>query len=505
MSLVKQFFKNVFASYAYMIAGMAIAFFFTPYLVDKIGQAQYGIWNLAFSFIFYMSIADLGIRQALVRFVSKYLAKREFEKLNQIFSSAAVMYGLIFLVLVIVIAVLGLFFLKYFKIPEGMFSEARTVVLLLGFKAAIGFLVLPFTALGAFNRYDVSNYFSLAQLVLRTILFVVILEMDFGIVEMAIITLGLFLLQSWGMSYYRAKNFPEVKFKVSEVSRKSFNELFSYSIYSFLIVVSALLIHYSDNIVIGGFISMQAVAIYSIPLLFTTQMRNLFTVISVPLVPAISQIESESDYSRIARIHLRATRYLFFISFTIVIGAITYGRPFILLWLGPDFRESIYVLYILAVPAAIFIPQTVNSAILYGISKHKATFYIMAAEGTVNLILSLILVQFWGINGVAYGTAIPQIVIYSIIFPIVLYRILDARLVDFYKTALYSSVTASVAMIAPALLLQRFKSPDTWMILIIEGVVLVSLAAIIFLVMILTPDDRSKFFAKLKLVKPRQS
>lgn len=501
MSLVKQFFKNVFASYANMLSGIAIAFFFTPYLIDKIGKSQYGIWNLAFSFIFYMSIADLGIRQALVRFVSKHLAKEEFAKLNRIFSSAAAMYSAIFAFLVIVIAVLVFGFLGNFQIPPDLFSEARVVVLVLGLKAAIGFLLLPFTALGAFNRYDVSNYFNLAQLILRTLIFVIILESGYGIIEMAVITLVLFLLQSYGMSHYRARHFPQVRFSVSSIKRESLKELFSYSIYSFLIVISTLLIHYSDNIVIGAFVSMQAVAVYSIPLLFTTHIRNIFTVISVPLVPAISQIETEKDFARIARIHQRATRYLFFISFTIVIVAITYGQAFINLWLGPEFSESVEILYILAVPAAIFIPQTINSAILYGISKHKATFFIMASEGTVNLVLSLILVQSMGIVGVAYGTAIPQMIIYLVVFPLVLYRILGEKLSRFYKTALFSAMTASAVILPLSLILQKIEEPHEWITLIAEGLVIMTVAGLLFVFTILTPDNRDKLFEKLRLKK----
>jgi hypothetical protein len=82
-----------------------------------------------------------------------------------------------------------------------------------------------------------------------------------------------------------------------------------------------------------------------------------------------------------------------------------------------------------------------------------------------------------------------------------LYRILDANLTDFYKTALLSAITATAVILPLSLILQKIEEPHEWITLITEGLVIMTVAALLFVFAILTSDDRGKLFEKLRLKK----
>ena len=55
--------------------------------------------------------------------------------------------------------------------------------------------------------------------------------------------------------------------------------------------------------------------------------------------------------------------------------------------------------------------QNPSINLLFGISKHHYYAIANTLEGVINLLLSLILVKYYGIYGVAFGTAIPMILL----------------------------------------------------------------------------------------------
>jgi len=197
-------------------------------------------------------------------------------------------------------------------------------------------------------------------------------------------------------------------------------------------------------------------------------------------------------------IYHKSTRYLYYLCSFICICLLVYGAPFVLLWVGEDFRESILILHILVVPACIYLPQMVANSVLFGVSRHKILLYIIASEGLSNIVLSVILVQSLGIVGVALGTAIPQIVIYLFIYPVVFHRAMKADVSEFYSIAIRSSGLALLFALPIALLMDWVLPPDTWSSLIIDCLTVTMAMLIGFMALILEPPDRTRLLGKLR-------
>ncbi len=480
-----------------MVVTIVVTFFFTPYLIGELGKDQYGIWSLVFSLVAYMRLADVGMNQAVSRFVSRYFALEDWTQLNQVVSSAARIYLIISLTIVAVSAGIAFGLLHYFQIDSEHLRIARITLIVIGLNQAVTYVFIPFAALLPFHRADIVNMFEIGQLLLQTLAIVVMLELGYGLVAMSLTVLTLTILSHLGRYSIRRRMFPRVHFSLDAIDGEKTRQLLGYGVTSLLIVAAWIVIFQTDNIVIGRFLSMEAIAVFAVPAAIVTQLRNSINAIAIPIVPTISHIEALKDESEVMNIYLKSSRYLYYLCGFICVCLLVFGGPFIMLWVGEGFTESVLILHILVVPACVYLPQMIANSVLFGVSRHKILLYILAAEGLANIGLSLLLVQRYGIVGVALGTAAPQLLIYLMIYPYVFHRAMDASVARFYLTALRSATLAAVITVPVALALRILLPPEDWPRLIV-GCAVTGIAMIIgFAAIILEPEDRGRIWKKL--------
>jgi O-antigen/teichoic acid export membrane protein len=126
----------------------------------------------------------------------------------------------------------------------------------------------------------------------------------------------------------------------------------------------------------------------------------------------VSQCEGQNDTDAIRRLFLQGTRYVLWLIVPVQLGMWTLGKPFLSLWLGAGYAERCYpTLVILSAPLALTLSQSISGRILYGIGKLRSFSRMLLIEAMCNLGLSLLLVGDYGIEGVAIGTAIPNLIL----------------------------------------------------------------------------------------------
>ena len=64
---------------SYIILGLntAINLFYTPYMLHKMGQSEYGLYALVASVITYLTILDLGFGNAIIRYTAQFRAEKK--------------------------------------------------------------------------------------------------------------------------------------------------------------------------------------------------------------------------------------------------------------------------------------------------------------------------------------------------------------------------------------------------------------------------------------------
>ena len=468
-NLVRQFGKNIFSSWASLAIRVILVFLVNPYIIHTLGNDQYGVWILVISILNYVTILDLGMKQALVRFISKYLGREDYDSINSILSTAYFVYNIAGLAVVALTLLLSFFALDWLQIPDQFLFQGRMALIIMGINMALGFFwVTRGDSLGAFHRYDITYGLMILEDVLRTAAIIVLLKSGLGLIPFALAFFVFSQLKLMIGAGFQKKLFPGVTVCLKLANRGAAREIFQYGLISFLISVAWLFIANTDNVLIGYFLNTAAVTKYSIAAGFIVYLRAFIHAVSFPLRPMISHYEAVDKLGNILFIYTRGTKYFYFLTF--LIGGITlvFADHLILLWMGPGYEESAMILKILVMPAAVFLPQAIAASVMYGVDKHRQLLYIIIVEGLLNLVLSIFLVKRYGLAGIAYGTIIPQILIYLFIVPFIIRSILGLNLRRFYSSFIYSGGGAIAVSYITGYLLTRLLVPDGWTVFFAE-------------------------------------
>src|ERR1700682_5744341 len=103
----KQILKNVGSSWSALGTNVLVGIFLSPLILHRLGDAAYGIWVLIFSVTGYYGLFDLGIRSSIIRYVSKYTATGEDEKLARFVNTSLFAYTIIGVVSMVLTTVLS--------------------------------------------------------------------------------------------------------------------------------------------------------------------------------------------------------------------------------------------------------------------------------------------------------------------------------------------------------------------------------------------------------------
>jgi O-antigen/teichoic acid export membrane protein len=94
------------------------------------------------------------------------------------------------------------------------------------------------------------------------------------------------------------------------------------------------------------------------------------------------------------------------------------GPTFLGLWIGQQYaHDSGLVLRILLIAQILAVANFTSGNIALGIGKHKRVAIWATCEAVANLALSIILARRMGLYGVAWGTAIPSVIIHLLLYP----------------------------------------------------------------------------------------
>ena len=97
-------------SYVSIIVNTLVQLLYTPLLITKLGQSEYGLYSLIASVIGYLTVLDLGFGNAIVVYTSKYRAREEYEEEKKLHG----MFRLIFRIIGVIAFLIGL--ILYFNV-----------------------------------------------------------------------------------------------------------------------------------------------------------------------------------------------------------------------------------------------------------------------------------------------------------------------------------------------------------------------------------------------------
>jgi O-antigen/teichoic acid export membrane protein len=303
----------------------------------------------------------------------------------------------------------------------------------------------------------------------RIPLFIAIIHSGGGLIELAWMITGSNVLEHIALAVASRRYLPELRFSVSLIERATYRRIRGYSVSALLAMLAGRISFQTDSVVISYFLAPQFITFFAVGARLTDYVKSSLRAVTTVLTPAVSTLETHGDHAAIQRMFVDGTRYVLWAVLPIQAGLMLLGRPFLTLWLGARLAEECYpVLLILSVPLALAMAQSIGGRILYGTGKLRWYGRLAILEAAANLVLSVALVSYLGIEGVAWGTTIPNL-LFNCILAVYVCRHLSIRLGYYLRSAFLAPCMVSALLCLLWLGLMQWRSPQTWIDLLVLG------------------------------------
>lgn len=426
---------SVILGYLSMIIQNLAAFFLTPLLIIILGNTEFGVYKLALSIASYFALADFGLSNSIIRYISEYRAKNDKIKEG---SFIAISILAIFFASLVIITVSIILSLNLDLIFGNSFNSFELNLLnqMLGLVVVNGifnlFLNLLTGIITSYEKFVFVKIINISKTIIRFLLILILLNMNYTSFIILLVDVFLTIL-IFITSFYYCINYLKISVNLKLVNLKFMSEIFSYSGIVFIDALAFTLFWSADSIIIGIKMSSISVGIYSIGVQLFSIFLVLSNVISEVLMPGVvSMVNSSATDVDLTNHMIKIGRLKLKILMLPLIGFIFFGKQFINMWVGSDYIMAYYISLIVILPSIISSLSDVGLFVMWAKNKHKVKSFFSLTTSLVNVLLTIILVEKYGIIGAAIGTSFAIIV--SLTFNgIYFHKILQLNMLVFYK------------------------------------------------------------------------
>ncbi len=429
MSRLKAVSKNIKYNAISQFTGFLINFALLPFMVAHVGKEIYGVYILVVTFTGYLGLMDFGVGGATIKYVAEFASKRDDKKVNDILSASFSFFVAIGILAAALLLIFSFCFDLVFKIDvynkiivRQLFLTAATASLFIWPGRTFDY------ALQGLQRYDRFAVNNTIFTVLTGISAYFIFANNLSIVYFLAAS-SLFTILKYVSAYLIVNGSITTRWiRFPYFNKDTFKMIFDFSFYLFLASLASILIFNVDNIIVGAFVSVAAVTLYSVGFNLQQGFRMINSLIGGPLFPASAEMEGRSEYEKQKTLLFKGTKYIAIVFVPMVIIAIIFAPSFIRSWMGNGFSMSVLPAQILLFFWLFNGILEIGANMLTAKGYVKSIFKIVFFNAIINLFLSLALVWHFGIIGVALGTTIPMVVIN---FPLIMRRICGAFRITF--------------------------------------------------------------------------
>lgn len=476
MSRTRSAFLGTISSQIYVIISVLFNLFSVPIIIRHLNSEVYGMSIVIFQITAYLGMFDFGLTAGVERYLvgTKDNTDENKELIKRILSTCLIVY--IFIAVIVIIAgnIFGLFAARIFNISSKYNIQGIISIISIVF----GLQIILRAIAGIFfahQRQLLSNTLSFILNISSILTVIIFVTLGYGLWSFVYSTIICFILNVTLNIFFFRKYYPFVEFKIKYYDNSLLKEMFSYGFSLFIIGIAAQIIFQTDRILIGYFVSLVAVSIYSITTKIPELMTQFLWKITDNAFPGIIEAV-KSDSKSFAKIHdnlMRITISLSTVGFWFILVA---SYPFIKLWVGKNYYAGNF--FLISVVYLYFIQHTfihVTSMCLSaaGIVKRISIIYI--TEALINIVISIILVKRYNIMGVVYGTIISGLITSVWFTPAIAIKYMNSNVITYIISILKPILLSSFPGIILYFMFNNlFAGINNWFTLIFYSIIFLS-------------------------------
>jgi O-antigen/teichoic acid export membrane protein len=376
-----------------------------------LGQAEYGLYGIASSFMGYINLLNFGISGTIVRYITKYRAAGDKAGEERMFGLFIKIYSVI-AALIMAAGITLAFNLGFYdrSLSSSELDILRKLVLLMTMNTALFLPLSPFGAIvTAHERFVFSKLTNMAFTLAAPIVNLILLYLGYGSVGLASVSV-LFNTATYLILIPYVFKKLGIRPRFSGAEKGILREILGFSAFVFFAQIVDMLYWSTDKLVIGWAIGTVGTAVYNVGASFNAYITSLSTAISGVLLPRVTTMAiNNAPKEEFTNLFIKIGRLQFIIISMVISAFVAFGRQFIALWAGPGYETAYYVALLTMIPVTVPLIQNTGLNILYATNRHKFRSIVYACIAAVNAVLTFWWVEDFGIIGAAVATCLAYV------------------------------------------------------------------------------------------------
>lgn len=398
--------KNTVASLIAQMTAIVCGFILPRLFLEYYGSNVNGLINSITQFLAFISFMELGVGAVVQSSLYKPLANHDWQQISMIAVSANKFFRRLAQIFVVYVIGLCIFYpLLVNQNFDYLFTSTLIIAISISLIAQYYFGIVNGLILTADQRGYIQYNTQTITILLNTVVSTILIINGSTVQFVKLVTSFIFLARPFILQYYVKKNY-EINWAITydkEPIRQKWNGVAQH--------IAAIILDSTDIAVLTIFSTLANVSIYSIYFLIVKGVKTLFLSITNGIQSLIGELWARQDISKLQAVFSWTewcihTGTIFFFSCTAVLIV-----PFVQVYTSgihdADYTQPLFAFLLVWANAMHCLRLPYNIMVLAaGHYRQTQGNYIIVAS--LNIIISIITVNFWGLIGVAIGTLIAM-------------------------------------------------------------------------------------------------
>ena len=471
--------------------------------IKMLNDEYLGVNGLFTNIITMLSLADLGIGIAIPYSLYKPLAKKDEHKINVLMN----FYKKVYTIIGIAVLLIGLSLTPFLgliikDIPKNVPHLSLIYILFVIHSASSYFFVYKKFLIDSDQKGYITSRIIFTFSTLLSIIQIILLVTTKNYILFLLSSIILVIIQNIYISSKANKLYPFIKNKTDEKLEKEDMEGIKKNVSSlFIYKVGTVIMNGTDNIIISKFIGLIIVGFYSNYVLIINSITTVLNQIFNAITSSIGNLVVTTNKKRSKEVYDNLNFANFWLYALFGVCIIVLINPFINIWIGKKYVMGFSIVFLLVLNFYVLGMQSVTNSFrnaygLFWIAKYRPIIMVI-----INIVISVVLVQFIGIEGVLIGTLISRLVTTAWLDPYIVHKYgfeisPKSYYIDYLKYL--------VIFIAISIILNYFVSMITinniFILILIAILVLISVNVILVLLFFKT-SEFNYFYDKIKKIR----
>lgn len=410
--------KNIIVALILNLMSIIIGLISQKVFISSLGTEYLGINGLFTNIISMLGIVELGLGSAIIYNLYKPVADNNKEQIKSLMHFYKISYRII----AIIVMFIGLLIIPFLEliVKDANISENLIIIYLLFLTDIVCSYLLTYkrSILYAYQKNYIINIVHIGYLLCMNFFQILILIYTKNYYLFLIIKIAARIVENVILTKIANKLYPILLEKdVTLLDAKTKDDIFTKIKALLLHKIGGFVVLGSDNIIISAFLGIKTVGLYSNYSMIINVLVNLSNQVFSAITASVGNLLVTSNHRKSLNVYKNISFANVWLAGFISISLLVCMDSFVGIWLGKKYVLPFGVLLVLCINLYLQITRYTNNSFKEAAGIYYEDRFVPTIESIVNIIMSIILLHYFGLAGVFMGTICSNLVLHLYSYP----------------------------------------------------------------------------------------